>query len=89
MNAVSTEPKKQTGPVTQVSARLPRHAAIQDFPDRWMTMKAMHSSTLHMCALLTQCPTPEPCHHCGPSSASRLPVTSTTTNAGIVATPNA
>ena len=34
-------------PVIQVIARRPRQAAIQNLPQRWITMKAMNSSTLH------------------------------------------
>jgi hypothetical protein len=44
----TTEATKATTPVIQVIARRPRQADIQNFPHRWMTRKAMKSSTLHM-----------------------------------------
>ena len=66
MNAVPIEPRNATTPVIQVSARLPRQAAIQNLPQRWITMKAKNSSTLHRCRELTKWPTPEVCHHAAP-----------------------
>ena len=48
----TTEATKATTPVIQVSQRRPRQAAIQNLPHRWMTMKAMKSSTLHRWTLL-------------------------------------
>ncbi len=43
-------------PVIQVRARRPRQAAIQNLPHRWITRKAMNSSTLHRCMLLKKWP---------------------------------
>ena len=54
MNAVPTEARKQTTPVIQVKARLPRQAAIQNLPHRCTTMKTKNSSTLHRCTLFTK-----------------------------------
>ncbi len=48
------EPTKATTPVIQVSARRPRHAAMKNFPHRWITMKAKNNSTLHRCSELTK-----------------------------------
>ena len=52
MKAVTTEAMNAITPVIQVSARRPRQAAIQNLPHRWMTMKAMNSSTDHRWTLL-------------------------------------
>ena len=53
MKAVPIEVKKATAPVIQVIARLPRHAAIQNFPQRWMTMAKKKICTDQKCRLLT------------------------------------
>ena len=53
----TTETTNATTPVIQVRARLPRQAAIQNLPHRWMTSRAMNSSTLHRCRLLKKWPT--------------------------------
>jgi hypothetical protein len=47
-----TEATNATTPVIQVQARLPRQAAIQNLPHKWMTSRAMNSSTLHRWRLL-------------------------------------
>ena len=73
MNAVPIDAMNATAPVIQVIARLPRHDAIQNFPQRWTTIKAMNSSTLHRCVLLTKWPTSEPCHHAGLPRRARRP----------------
>ncbi len=88
MKAVPTEATNATAPVTQVSARRPRQAAMKNLPHRWITMKNMNSSTLHRCRLLTKCPVAEKCHHDGPLSARRPPEISTTSSADKVSTPN-
>ena len=36
VKAVPMEPRKPTTPVIQVSARLPRQAAMKNFPHRWI-----------------------------------------------------
>ncbi len=87
MKAVPTEARKQTAPVIQVSARLPRHAAMKNLPHRWITMNAMKSSTPHRWTLLTYLPTAEACHQPGPSSASTPPEARTTTRDDTVSTP--
>ena len=56
MKHSTTEATKATTPVIQVQARLPRQAAIQNLPHKWMTRKAMNSSTLHRCRLLKKWP---------------------------------
>ena len=53
----TTEKRKATTPVIQVMARLPRQAAIQNLPQRWITSSAMNSSMLHRCRLLKKWPT--------------------------------
>ena len=70
MNAVPIEATNATTPVTQVSARLPRQAAIQNLPHRWITMNAKNSSTLHRCSEFTKCPSDETCHQAAPPTAS-------------------
>jgi len=82
------EARKATTPVTQVIARRPRQAAIQNLPHRWMTISAMNSSTLHRCRLLKKWPTALVCHQSGPPSASANPLTITTPSAASAATPN-
>jgi len=82
------EATNATAPVTQVIWRLPRQAAIQNLPQRWMTMKKKNSSVLHRCRLLANSPTLEVCHQVGPSNASHAPETSTTAKAAMVRTPN-
>jgi hypothetical protein len=47
-----------TAPVIHVRRLPPRHAAIQYFPHRWMTMKKKNSSTAHRWMLLKKCPIP-------------------------------
>src|SRR5262252_1768177 len=49
VNAVPIEPRNATAPVTQVSARAPRQAAMKNLPHRWITMTKKNSSTLHRC----------------------------------------
>ncbi len=56
MKHSTTEATNATTPVIQVSARRPRHAAIQNFAHKWITSSAMNSSTLHRCRLLKKCP---------------------------------
>ena len=56
MKHSTTEAMNATTPVIQVNTRLPRHAAIQNLPHKWMTRKAMNASTLHMCRLLKKWP---------------------------------
>ena len=53
VNEVPMEARNSTTPVIQVSARLPRQAAIQNLPHRWTTMNPKNSSTLHRCTELT------------------------------------
>ena len=77
MNAVPIEPRNATTPVIQVSARRPRQAAMQNFPHRWMTMKAKNSSTLHRCSEFTKWPTDDVCHQAAPPSVSTTPEAST------------
>ena len=84
----TTDARKATTPVTQVIARRPRQAAIQNLPQRWMTMKAMNSSTLHRCKLLKKWPTGFVCHQSGPPRAMAKPETQATPSAARVATPN-
>src|SRR3982751_75830 len=79
---------KATTPVTQVSVRLPRQAAIQNFAHRCTTMKTKNSSTLHRCSEFTKCPSEEVCHQAAPPTESRPPDTRTTTNDAMVSTPN-
>ncbi len=52
----TTEARNATTPVTQVQARLPRQAAIQNLPHKWMTSRAMNSSTLQRWRLLKKWP---------------------------------
>ena len=42
--------------MTQVSARRPRQAAIQNLPHRWITINAKNSSTLQRCTEFTKWP---------------------------------
>jgi len=44
---VPIEIPKSTTPEIHVIARLPRQAAIQNLPHRWITMNPKNSSTLH------------------------------------------
>ena len=81
------EPRKATAPVIQVRARRPRQAAIQNLPHRWMTMKAMKSSTLHRCRELTKCPVEEVCHQAAPPMARMPPEARMTRKAARVRTP--
>src|SRR5581483_2599375 len=83
----TTEARKATTPVIQVSARRPRQAAIQNLPHRWMTSSAMNSSTLHRCRLLKKCPTRLVCHQSTPPRAIAKPLTITTPSAASDATP--
>jgi len=53
----TTEATNATTQVIQVHVRRPRQAAIQNLPHRWMTSRAMNSSTLHRWRLLKKCPT--------------------------------
>jgi hypothetical protein len=77
-----------TTPVIQVQARLPRQAAIQNLPHRWMTSRAMNSSMLHRCRLLKKWPHELYRHQSGPPRASAKPDAHATTNATRLATPN-
>ena len=83
----TTEAMKATTPVIQVIARRPRQAAIQNFPHRWMTRKAMNSSTLHRCRLLKKWPTGFVCHQSTPPTARANPDTIATPSAARLATP--
>ncbi len=83
-----TEARNATTPVIQVIARRPRQAAIQNLPHRWMTMKAMNSSTLHKCRLLKKWPTGLVCHQSVPPTAMTNPDTMASPNAARDATPN-
>ena len=87
MKHSTTEAMKATTPVIQVIARRPRQAAIQNFPHRWMTRKAMNSSTLHRCRLLKKWPTGLVCHQSTPPIAMANPDTIATPSAARLATP--
>ena len=87
MKHSTTEATKATTPVTQVSERLPRHAAIQNLPHRWMTKKAMNASTLHMWRLLAKWPTGLVCHQSGPPMAMTMPERMTSPSVAMLATP--
>ncbi len=78
---------KATTPVIQVRRRRPRQAAIQNLPQRWMTRKAMNSSTLQRCRLLKKWPTGLVCHQSGPPIAMAKPDMIATPNAARAATP--
>ena len=88
MKHSTIEARKAITPVIQVIARRPRHAAIQNFPQRWMTSRAMNSSTLHRCRLLKKWPTGLVCHQSVPPSAMANPLTITTPSAASDPTPN-
>ena len=88
MNAAPMEVRKATTPVTQVSPRWPRQAAIQNLPHRWITMQAKNSSTLHRWTELTKCPRDEVCHHVAPPIESTTPEPITTNSPARVSTPN-
>ena len=87
MNAVPIEVTKAMTPVAQVSPRCPRHAAIQNLPQRWITMQAKKSSTLHRCTEFTKWPRPEVCHHKEPPMESTTPEPTTTSSPARVSTP--
>ncbi len=87
MKAVGIESRKQIAPVTQVSARRPRQAAMKNLPHRCTTMKKKKSSVLQRCMLLKKWPTLEPCHHAGPARASTAPEKRTTASEASVSTP--
>src|SRR3954465_13392775 len=76
-----------TAPVIHTIARRPRHAAIQNFPQRWTTMKTKKSWTLQKCKLLVNRPTDEVWYQEGPSKDSTNPDAIMKTNAAIVSTP--
>ena len=57
VTAVPIEARNDTTPVIHVIARRPRHAAIQNLPQRCTTMKTKNNSTPHRCTLFTKCPT--------------------------------
>ena len=88
MKHSTTEAMKATTPVTQVTARRPRHAAIQNLPHRWMTMKAMNASTLQRCRLLKKWPTGSVCHQSGPPRARANPEAMAMPSVARLATPN-
>ena len=67
-------------PVIHVSARLPRHAAMKNFPHRCRTMKKKKSSTLQRWMLLKNRPTSDWCHHDGPRTMRTTPEAKITTN---------
>ncbi len=88
MKHSATEAANAITPVIQVIARRPRQAAIQNLPQRWITMKAMNSSTLHRWTLLKKCPTGFVCHQSVPPIAMAKPLTMASPSAASVATPN-
>ena len=88
MKHSTTEATKATTPVIQVIARRPRQAAIQNLPHRWMTRKAMNSSTLHRCRLLKKWPIGLVCHQSVPPSAMANPEMIARPSATRLATPN-
>ena len=88
MKHSTIEHTNATTPVTQVMARRPRQAAIQNFPHRWMTKKAMKASTLHRWRLLKKCPTELVCHQSGPPMAMTMPEAITRPRVAKLATPN-
>ena len=79
---------KLTTPVIQVARRLPRQAAMKNFPHRWTTMAKKKISTDHRCIELMNSPVPDSCHHWGPFSARMQPVRMITASAATVMTPN-
>ncbi len=79
--------RNATTPVIHVARRLPRQAAIQNFPHRWMTRNAMKSSTLHRCMLLKKWPTGFVCHQSGPPMAMSKPETIARARVASEATP--
>src|SRR5450759_4507304 len=87
VNDVPIEIPNSTTPVIHVMARLPRQAAIQNLPQRWITMNPKVSSTLHRWTELTKWPSDEACHQCTPPIASTHPDRITTANADNVNTP--
>ena len=88
MKHSTTEATNATTPVIQVILRLPRQAAIQNLPHRWMTKKAMKASTLHKWRLLKKCPTALVCHQSGPPTAMMMPDRITSPRVARLATPN-
>ena len=56
MNAAATDTRKEMTPVAQVSRRFPRHAAMKNLPQRWITMKKKKASTLHRWSEFTKWP---------------------------------
>ena len=87
MKHSTTEATNATTPVIQVMLRLPRHAAIQNLPHRWMTKKAMNASTLHRWRLLKKWPTGLVCHQSGPPTAMMIPERMTSPSVARLATP--
>src|ERR1035437_5985466 len=87
VKAVPIDTTNATAPLTHVIWRWPRHAAMKNLDQRWMTIKKKNSSTLHRCRLLRKCPILDTCHHDGPSRARRQPLAMTTIRAAVVNTP--
>ena len=87
MNAAPTDTRKEMTPVAQVSRRFPRHAAMKNLPQRWITMKKKKASTLQRWSEFTKSPTDETCHQLGPMMARTQPVMMTQARLTTVSTP--